>query len=147
MAKNSQMNTEFRILGREFDGALDVLAKSFPLRMVNIVIQESVKTHGADNTLIPTDVQLLPVYLQGDHYFSVRAWHETESSPGKVGILQPFFGDFELSVGEVDAYLQRRDAEGAHKLTAAEALGLISLSNIAASHDATASFVDQEALE
>jgi hypothetical protein len=72
---NSRMVTEFKVVGPEYDGSLNYLAKSFPLRMVNIVIQEAVKAHGEKDTLIPTDVHLTPVHFDGDNFFAVRAWH------------------------------------------------------------------------
>jgi hypothetical protein len=146
---NSEIIPEFRVVGPEYEGALDVLVKSFPLRMVNIVIQENVIKHGADNALIPTDVHFMPVFNDGDRFFAVRAWHETQASAGRVGVLQPYLGNFDLILGPVDGYLHHRpedeSQEGIHyKLTTAEFAGLISLSNLAVEHDAVAALVSQE---
>jgi hypothetical protein len=105
---NTNIVTEFRVMGREYDGAADMLAKSFPKRMVNIVIQEAMKKHGENNVLIPTDVHIMPVYLEGDSFFAVRAWHETKSPKGQVGVIQPYLGNFDLVVGEQDGYLHHR---------------------------------------
>jgi hypothetical protein len=152
---NSTATTEFRLVGPEYDGALGLLAKSFPRRMINIVIQEAVKTHGAKNTLIPTDVHFMPVYfdsldgLKGDSFFAVRAWHETQAPEGRAGVLQPYVGNFEIVVDDTDAYLRncQEDENSTHyKLTTAEVLGLLSLANVAADHDAVASYVDQESI-
>jgi hypothetical protein len=143
---NSRMYTDFKVVGREYDGAQSILAKSFPMRMTNIVIQESLKKYGAEHTLIPTDVHFMPVYFDGDSTFKVRAWHETESPDGQVGVLQPYLGDFEVLVGETDGYLHciQDDEQGLHyKLTTAEAIGLLSLANAAASHDIVTSLVNQ----
>lgn len=144
---SNPQKTEFRLMGRELDGAQAVLAESFPTRMVNIVIQEAIKEHGEESTLIPTDVNFMPVHSQDENYFAVQAWHETEAPQGKVGILQPFLGEFEIILGEEDGFLHCREATDMHRLTTREVVGLIALSNIAATYDAIASPVNQEAIE
>lgn len=142
------MSTEFKVVGREYDGALNLLADSFPRRLINIVIQEAGIVYGPENTLIPTNVHFMPVYFEGESTFSVRAWHETESPEGKVGILQPYLGNFDVIIGDEDGYLHslQEDEKGIHyKITTAEAIGLLSLARVAAHHDAIAYYADQEA--
>jgi hypothetical protein len=144
---NSKMVTEFRLVGPEYDGALDLLAKSFPMRMVNIVLKEAVQVHGPENTLIPTNVDFIPVYFEGNSSFSVRAWHETESAEGQVGVLQPYLGNFDVIVGTEEAYLHSMPQEGTgtlYKLTTAETLGLLSLAHVAADHDSAATLADRD---
>jgi hypothetical protein len=137
---------ELRFVGPEYDGA-EGLLESLPDRLGRIMNHIAEKTYGDKTVIEPTNVEIAPIVIEEEGLFIIRAWHETQSSSGRIGILRPVEGTFNVEVDNIEGYMHHRVEGGQnYLLTTAETVALKHIEQMAFTHDKLSTPVDQEAI-
>lgn len=135
---------EIRFVGPEYDGAEAELG-TFAGRLTRIIEHAVGQQYGEDNQTSPTDIEVMPVAIEEDRFFVIKAWQETAAPKGMSGVLQAFVGSFDIVINETDAFLHHRVDDGwNYSLTTVETLTLSNLGRLAAAYDAMNSPIGRE---